>query len=674
MSNTKIFDEIQYYLQNKMWEKAFQSTLKLDSINEKYGIGDRTPLLYFTYFHAPAKYIENLLQNGADVNAVDNKNNNAIFYALFMDKVEYIELLAKYGINLEHRKLLGSTWPNLNEKEKKELGHTALCYELEKKCRIEYVEVLLKNGADVNNPLIDKWLDGTKNKVHRIRPPLSVLLQNLELHKSLYLQFVDLLIKYGANISEKDSIIKNLNNKLKSIANVEDPIEKASSLGLYDVLKLLLDKHIEYNTVSQNIAFIWNAQVIAKNCGHYLIYNLIKDTIEKNKRENNLFPYNVMNFFRKVFKKKSIKKNLLISGEPFEDTKNDNNEIEKLRILIESSVDVKEYQYVLDILENIDIAIDNIVSIENGDYEILKTLSELLFVLEQKCYKEVLWALSSFFYKQPIEYGEFKETVCSCCPINFTEKVALGSFGHANPMEYGWVRNVYTCNQIYFLFAGFLSKPSKETLDELINIIDAVNNLISFRLPLFLEITNAHYRIMSEDKLEYINKLLNSQIKNQTLALLEICNHIKKLDQFSKLSLEMMFSKEKGSFKDSFIVEFEAKYPEILNKLLEFIQQYKFTCNENNKTKRIEQIFEKLLQYCIISKMSVKQGKLYCVDFILDNTQKGDFINFLNKKNMKKYKEKRSNIDSLTEEVFTYNGDKYDEIVTARLKKYTTNN
>lgn len=668
MSNKKIFEEIQYYLQDKTWEKAFQSTLKLESINEKFGPGDRTPLLYFTYFQAPVEYIEKLLQNGADVNAVDNKNNNAVFHALFMDKVEYIEILAKYGANLEHRKLLGSTWPDLNEEEKKELGHTALCYELEKNCRIEHVEALLQNGADVNNPIIDKWLDGTKNKTHRIRPPLSVLL-NTQLHKSLYLPLVELLIKYGANINKRESIKKDSNNKLRWIAAVEDPLERAASLGLYDVSKLLIEKHIECNTFSKNKSFIWKAQIIAKDAKHYLIYNLIKDTIERYKKENNLFPYNVTNFFGKVFRGNNITKHFSKSEELIEQTKNDDdNEIEKLRILIESSSDVAEYQYVLDIFENIDIEIDRVVSSGNVDSEVLKTLAELLFVLEQKCYNETLWSQASFFYQQPIEYRNYKNLAFSGCPIDDIEIIGLGGVGEGcvNPIEFGLTKNIYTYNQMYFLFAAFLTKPSKKALDDLVNTIDAVNKLMTHRFPLLFEMGNTNSNLFSNDELKKINNLLDSLIRDNALALLEICSHIKKSNQFSKLSLEMMFNKENGSFKDSFMVEFELKYPQILNKLLEFIEQYKFICNENNKTERIEQIFEKLFQYSIKSSISTKQDKLDCVYFILDNIKKGDFLDFL--------KRKRSNftiqdMDYLSDEEFedTRKGS-LSELLTIKLK------
>lgn len=655
---------MQYYLQDRQWEKAFDTALKLDSINQKSGPADRTPLLYFIYFQAPVEYIKKLLENGADVDAVDKDNWNAIFYCLLVDNIDYIEILAKYGINMEHRKLLGKAFFEFNKKEKahwtlmygdtkniedeirKALGHTALCYELEKKCRFDYIEALLKNGANVNNKLIDKWIDNFKNKTSRFRPIMSILLHNEQLHKSMYLPISELLIKFGAQINEMDVGIKE--KGFRTLIAIEKPIERASEIGLHDVVKLLLDKHIEYQIFMKEENYIYGSAYIAKTNGHHAIYQLTENIMKTYKKENNLFPYNLSNFAKKIFGKGNSETSIEITQEC------NFNKIDEFSLFIKTSLEVSKYQIVIDMLENIDIEIDRIISCTDVNPETLKKLSNLLYVLEQKCYRETLWAEASFFYQQPFDYREFKESVYCSCPINVTEEIAMHHVGFVNPREQSFTRNIFTINQIYFLFANFIYQPSESKLENIIATIDAVINLLTERLLVLFKQANEQRKekkAANEEQLQSEVDVMSSKKTKEGLEnLLELCKFIKKSKCYERTCIDNLFLKNDEIFQCDIVVEIYYKYPQLILDILDFIGQYQFVLNEINKQKRVEEIFEKLLQYTMKVTMSTKQEKLYCVDFIMENTIKDDFLYFFRREDIGKMKMK--DLTSLTKEEF----------------------
>ena len=85
-----------------------------------------------------AETVRFLLDNGADVNAADDKGQNAVFDAALFANVRLLKLLLEYGADVNRRDAWGRTALML-----------AASIHFDKERREEFVRILLNAGADV---------------------------------------------------------------------------------------------------------------------------------------------------------------------------------------------------------------------------------------------------------------------------------------------------------------------------------------------------------------------------------------------------------------------------------------------------------------------------------------------------------------------------------------------
>lgn len=159
------------------------------------GADGKTALQTFA-FRGMLKKCQYLLDCFADPNMTGAYNQSAIFDATINNQHEIIDLLIKYGANV-----------NAQNQE----GNTPLIIACQNAQRQESLFKLLKNGADIE--LANKNLE----------TPLAIAI------KSGNRQFVDIMIKYGSNLDAKD-------------INGTTPLMLAAKYGQKETLRVLLSK------------------------------------------------------------------------------------------------------------------------------------------------------------------------------------------------------------------------------------------------------------------------------------------------------------------------------------------------------------------------------------------------------------------------------------------------
>lgn len=107
------------------------------NINERFQDEDNDSLLLYTISDAGSNAYLYLLENGADINALNNEGEGILHAVVFSGDTSRIDyMLAKYEIDI-----------NLRAKD----GSTALLLALSLNC-FDIAEALIKKGADVNIP------------------------------------------------------------------------------------------------------------------------------------------------------------------------------------------------------------------------------------------------------------------------------------------------------------------------------------------------------------------------------------------------------------------------------------------------------------------------------------------------------------------------------------------
>jgi len=119
--------------------------------------------------------ITTLLENYADVDAGDPKNQTALFYAIRTNNVELVELIFKYNPNITH----------LNASGRSPLCHAAAA------SSVHIVKLLIDKGANVNHK---SFKDGC-TPLHA-----AVFGQNTEKH-----EVIEYMVSRGANIYQPDN-------------------------------------------------------------------------------------------------------------------------------------------------------------------------------------------------------------------------------------------------------------------------------------------------------------------------------------------------------------------------------------------------------------------------------------------------------------------------------------
>ena len=77
-------------------------------VNIKYGFNGKTPLLQ-SAIHGQYNVAKTLIDNGADVNKVDDDGESPLMFAVIVESIPIINLLIKSGANINHQDKNGLT-------------------------------------------------------------------------------------------------------------------------------------------------------------------------------------------------------------------------------------------------------------------------------------------------------------------------------------------------------------------------------------------------------------------------------------------------------------------------------------------------------------------------------------------------------------------------------------
>ena len=169
--------------------------------------------------------VKYIIENGANVNLINNYNNTALIYASEKNNIEIVKLLIKAGADIDHQ---GTN------------TFTALYRAIEKN-NIEIVDLLIKAGADVN---------------YRIQGGLTTLY-----YARNNLNIVKLLINGGADINLTDF-------------KGNTPLMYASENGNEDIVEFLIESGADINHQEQNNHTALIKAIFGRN--RYIIELLIK--------------------------------------------------------------------------------------------------------------------------------------------------------------------------------------------------------------------------------------------------------------------------------------------------------------------------------------------------------------------------------------------------------------
>ncbi|XP_051170463.1 ankyrin-3-like [Leptopilina boulardi] len=186
--------------------------------------------------------VEILLQNGANINAKDNRDITPLYVAILYDHSELAKILVQNGADVNIVNNDGETPLNLA---------TQMI-----KIDIQFVEILLKNGANVNivndygraplhmatergdiqlvEILLQNGADVNIRGQHR-NTPLNLATQRTEID----IQLVEILLKNRANVN----IVNN---------DGETPLHKATERGDIQLVEILLQNGADVNIVNNN--------------------------------------------------------------------------------------------------------------------------------------------------------------------------------------------------------------------------------------------------------------------------------------------------------------------------------------------------------------------------------------------------------------------------------------
>lgn len=623
--NNSIFEHIHFSLQEKEWDDAVAFALQLQDINEHSGPGKRTPLLYFIYFKAPIKYVTLLLEKGCNMNSIDINGFNAIFYCLMQDIPEYIPILVKYGTNIDYKRVRGDIPDDITPEEFSKLGLTALGYELETKCRIEYIKILLDNGANPNIEIYDKWIHKDKKIKCRISTPLIVLLKNNSILRPYYLPIVQLLYNYGARIDINEYFS---GDKIVYLSALEQSIHMES----YEIFDFLLSKYFLFEQITKIHKKQFN-QIYILTVAKKL--DKIWEQIVVLKKKKNVFPYNITNFIRNFFNKNDNRQ-----------LSNQNEQNKKQLEILQKNIELlnnNRYEKIIDIYDSLDQLAKIEIGRGKGDYDFLRLIANVLYSIERRCYNNALWALVCFGYQQNTLCLRIKESVYQI-PINEIELIK--AIGHANiaPDEFNAIKDIFSFNQLLFQFSRVVFKPKKEELRYLINCINAISIFFTKRYPVFCKASEYSSEIEKGEKSIFdMPKLLN--IESFKLAgtiftreqeeklnlLLSLCLYFEKKNEFEFLDIYENLQQIKD---DPYILQdtchsmenIHNNIVDLINNISKFYQQYKFIENENNEKERKEQILIRLFKYTTTKYFNVKLKSFSILQFILDDTADEDLF------------------------------------------------
>jgi|GEM_PF-5641522 len=223
----------------KTVEKLFKYNIDLNDTSKS--LDNFPPYLIFASRFSNAEIVKFLLENGADINATDDKTSNALVNAIYENKIEVARVLLENGIDI-----------NYQDSD----GFTPLMYACQNN-NLETIKFLLENGADVSkanpegfNPLMIAASNGYYDL-------FKLLLENGADYKITYnpkisdINILDFAIQ-GSNLD----LVKYTIEKLNFDVNRKDkggynPILVASNLnkeGKLDIIKFLVSKGADVNS------------------------------------------------------------------------------------------------------------------------------------------------------------------------------------------------------------------------------------------------------------------------------------------------------------------------------------------------------------------------------------------------------------------------------------------
>ena len=202
--------------------------------------------------------IKMLLDNGADVNAKTIDNNTAINFALYKKRIDIIDLLVDYNINLNNNKTILHFLADMNDistmkkiinkgfdvNNKNAQGLTPLgliftnLAKNNKKTTPEILTLLITNGAKINVTVYGLGTYGNERSTLTERDFLTLAI------KKNYKKIVKYLLSKNIDLNKKDKFGYS-------------PLSYAVDTDNIDITKLLLSKDININTLNhQGLSYL----------------------------------------------------------------------------------------------------------------------------------------------------------------------------------------------------------------------------------------------------------------------------------------------------------------------------------------------------------------------------------------------------------------------------------
>ena len=217
LNNFKNLKNKEAYLFKKIIEKGSYNELELilNKFPEFKDIKDKQKktLLILAYSIGQTDYVKLLIKIGVDPNIKDSKKYTALMYATENGNVNMVKILAGSSKNSNKtimnaleiamstnkkqifKILLNSTNLNLNQSDMTWAGKTILIKAITDNVDIQYIDMLLSNGVDVN-------VGNKYGRTEKGKTPLFYVLKSTSMNSQEKEDLITKLIKNGADVNK----------------------------------------------------------------------------------------------------------------------------------------------------------------------------------------------------------------------------------------------------------------------------------------------------------------------------------------------------------------------------------------------------------------------------------------------------------------------------------------